>query len=369
MKPKARIGLVGCGNISTMYLKNCARFENLEVAAVADLDPKRAEAQAAAFGIPRVLSLPRLVEDDVIDIVLNLTNPAAHAEVALAALRHGKSVYNEKPLAVRLESAAEMLEIAHAAGLRVGCAPDTFLGSSLQLCRSLLDQGVIGEVTAAVGFMLAGGPERWHPDPFFFYQPGAGPLFDMGPYYLTALTTLLGPVCRVSGCARITSPTRAIGSEPRRGELIDVQTPTHIAGTLDFTAGPVATIITSFDTPGENHLPYIEIYGALGTMKVPDPNCYDGEVLINKTGGKQWEEVPSRFGYTENSRALGLADMAMAIRSGRPHRANGETGYHVLEIMHGILDSSSQGRHVAIKSSMTRPEPFPEALTFGTVPE
>ncbi len=369
MIQKTRIGIVGCGSISTMYLKNTARFGNIDVVAVADLERARAEAQAQAFGIPNVIETRELIEGDMVDVILNLTIPAAHGAVALEALRNGKSVYNEKPIAVDRGDAAAMLELAEKNGLRVGCAPDTFLGAGLQNARKLIDAGAIGTPMAAVAFMLSGGPERWHPNPHFFYQKGGGPMFDMGPYYLTALTTLLGPVRRVTGSARISRKQRVIGSEPLKGQMIDVEIPSHIAGVLDFASGPVGTIITSFDVPGGNHLPNIEIYGTGGTMRVPDPNEFDGELLVRLAGEKEWNAIPSSFGYAENSRGLGLAEMAQAIASGRPHRANGRTAFHVLDIMHAIHEASERGTHIELETGMVRPEPFPENLAFGQVPE
>ena len=368
MSQATRIGLIGCGNISSIYLTNIARFESLEITAVADINPAAATAQAEKFGVPRVLGVDELLADSQVDIVLNLTIPAVHAEIALKALRAGKSVYIEKPLALDRQSAREMMALAREKGLRIGCAPDTFLGAGLQTCRQLLDSGAIGQPVAAVAFMLGGGPEAWHPNPFFFYQTGAGPMFDMGPYYLTALTTLLGPIRRVTGSARITHPQRPIGSEPHKGKLIDVEVPTHIAAVLDFASGPVGTLITSFDTPGANHLPRIEIYGTEGTLQVPDPNTFDGPVLLNKRGEKEWTEVPLSFGYAENSRGLGLADMAVAIRCGRPHRANDQIAYHVLDTMHAIHEASASGRHIELATEMTRPAPLPENLPFGQVP-
>ena len=362
MVHKTRIGIVGCGNISTIYLTNIARFENLEVVAVADLENARAEAQAKVFGIPNILSTKELIEGDKVDMVLNLTVPLAHAEIALQALRNGKSVYNEKPFAVERSAGLEIVELAKKNGLRVGCAPDTFLGSAQQNARKLLDAGAIGTPVAAVAFMVGGGPEGWHPNPHFFYQTGGGPMFDMGPYYLTALTTLLGPVRRVTGSARISSKQRLIGSEPHKGKFIDVEIPSHITGVLDFASGPVGTLITSFDVPGGHHLPNLEIYGTEGTMRVPDPNNFEGELLLSKPGDKEWTIVPSPFGYAENSRGLGLADMSRAIVTGRPHRANGQTAYHVLDIM----QASAQGMHIELKSTMVRPDPLPDP--FGQVP-
>jgi predicted dehydrogenase len=370
MVHKTRIGLVGCGNISTIYLTNCARFENIQVTAVADLDPAHAKAQAAAFDIPHVLTPRELIEGDKADVILNLTVPTAHAQVALQALENGKSVYNEKPIATTRQDAAAMLDLAKKNGLRIGCAPDTFLGASLQNARKLIDQGAIGTPVAAVAFMLCGGAESWHPNPFFFYQKGAGPMFDMGPYYLTALTMLLGPVRRVTGSARISSKQRLIGSQPHKGEFIDVEVPTHVAGLLDFASGPVGTIITTFDVPGKHHLPNIEIYGTAGSMRVTDPNTFgDENILLNAPGEKEWRSIPSPFGYAENSRGIGLADMSRAILSGRPHRANGSVAFHVLDILHAVHESSDSGAHIELTTTMVRPDPLPENLTFGQLPD
>ncbi len=363
---RTKIGIVGCGNISSTYLKVCPTFENLEVAAVADVVMERAQAQAAAFNVPHAYTVDELLADPDIAIVLNLTIPAAHAEIALRALAAGKSVYNEKPLALTREEGQQILRLAKDKGLRVGCAPDTFLGAGLQTCRKLIDDGWIGTPVAATAFMLGHGPEGWHPDPDFFYQPGAGPLFDMGPYYLTALITLLGPVRRVTGSARITTPERVIGSAARRGQMIKVNTPTHVAGVLDFADGPVATLITSFDVWGHN-LPPLEIYGTEGSLSVPDPNGFGGTVRVRRAGATEWSSVPLTHGYSENSRGIGVADMAYAIQSGRPHRASGEQAYHVLDIMHAILDASAAGHHIDLSSGEERPAPLPLGLREGTL--
>jgi predicted dehydrogenase len=363
---RTKIGIIGCGNISSTYLKVCPTFDNLEVAAVADLVQERAVSQAAKFNVPKALSVDDLLADPEIGIVINLTIPAAHAEVAGRALEAGKSVYNEKPLALTRDEGQHLLGLAAERGLRVGCAPDTFLGGGLQTCRKLIDDGWIGTPVAATAFFLGHGPEGWHPDPDFFYQPGAGPLFDLGPYYLTALVALLGPVRRVSGSARITSPERVIGSEARRGQLIKVNTPTHVAGVLDFANGPVGTIITSFDVWSHN-LPFIEIYGTEGSLSVPDPNTFGGPVRVRRAGATEWGSVPLTHGYTENSRGLGVADMAAAQQSGRPHRANGEQAYHVLDIMHALLETSEAGHHIAITSGVERPAPLPLNLRPGTI--
>src|SRR5215217_1739214 len=251
MTQATNVGIVGCGNISGIYLEANKKWDILNTVACADIDLARAQAQAAKYGVPKASGVAELLADPNIDIVINLTIPAAHAEVALAALAAGKSVYNEKPLALDREQAKQMLELAREKGLRVGCAPDTFLGGGLQTCRKLIDDGVIGEPIGASAFMMSHGPEGWHPNPEFFYQPGAGPMFDMGPYYLTALTTLLGPVRRVTGSTRVSFPERMITSEPHAGTPIKVNTPTHVAGVMDFESGTVGTLVTTFDVWSE----------------------------------------------------------------------------------------------------------------------
>jgi len=365
---KTKIGVIGCGNISGTYLKVAQRLRNLEVAACADIDLSRAEAKAQEFGVPAACSVKELLKRADIEIVVNLTIPKAHAEVSLAALESGKHAYGEKPLAVTREDGKRILEAAKARNLRVGSAPDTFLGAGIQTCRKLLDDGWIGEPIGATAFFMSHGPESWHPDPEFVYQKGAGPLFDMGPYYLTALVCLLGPVRRVSSSARITFPERMITSQPKFGKMMKVETPTHIAGVLDFERGPIATLVTSFDV-WAHEAPRLEVYGTTGSLSVPDPNTFGGPVRIKRAGAQQWSEVPLAFGYAENSRGLGVADMANALRSGRPHRAGGELAFHVLDVMHALLEASEGGRAVAMQSTCARPAPLPLGLVEGMVDE
>jgi predicted dehydrogenase len=323
-----------------------------------------AEKRAAEFGIARACSPDEALADPAIDVIINLTVPQAHAAVALAAVRAGKSVYNEKPLTLRREEAQTLLAEAKQRGVLVGCAPDTFLGGGIQTCRELIDAGAIGTPVAATAFMVGHGPEGWHPSPDFYYQVGGGPLFDMAPYYLTALINLLGPVRRVSGSARASFPTRTIGSEPRKGTVIPVETPTHVATTLDFASGAIGTLITSFDV-WSHTLPSIEIYGSEGSLSVPDPNTFGGPVRLRRAGETEWTTIAVTRPYTENSRILGVADLVQAIASGRPQRASGDLAYHVLDIMHAALESSDQGRHIAIASSCDRPAPFPATLPTG----
>jgi predicted dehydrogenase len=361
MTDKVKIGVIGCGNISKIYLEQAKTFDILEVKAVSDVDMSRAKTKAAEHNIDCVYSVNELLADPEIEIVVNLTPPGAHAEIGLMAVEAGKSVYNEKPLTIHREDARRILEIAQAKGVRVGSAPDTFMGAGLQTCRKLIDEGAIGEPVAATAFMMGHGPERWHPDPEFFYKTGGGPMFDMGPYYLTALVSLLGPVRRVTGITRISFQTREIGSEPKRGMKILVETPTHVTGLLNFVNGPVGTIITSFDV-WKSNLPRIEIYGSDGTLSVPDPNTFGGPVILWKPDDKEGTTIPLVPIREKNSRSLGIADMAHSIRSGRKHRANGEMAYHVLDIMHTIHDASSQGTHIEMTSTCERPAPMPIGL-------
>ncbi len=361
-----KVGIVGCGNISDIYCQAGKTFPNLDIVAVADLDLARAQAKAEKHGIPKACSVAELLQDPDIQIVINLTIPAAHYELCKAALESGKHAYTEKPLSLTREQGRDLLETAQANGLRVGGAPDTFLGAGLQTCRKVIDDGVIGEPVAATAFMLGHGPEGWHPDPEFFYKFGGGPMFDMGPYYLTALTTLIGPIARLTGSAHTTFPTRTVGSGTKQGQTITVETPTHIAGVMDFATGAVGTLITSFDVWSTN-LPCIEIYGSEGSMSVPDPNNFGGPVRVRRHDENEWREVPLTHGYSENSRGLGVADLASALVTGRPHRASGALAFHVLEAMHGFHDASVTGRHYQMTSSVERPAPLPLGLAAGEI--
>ncbi|MCX7801137.1 MAG: Gfo/Idh/MocA family oxidoreductase, partial [Fimbriimonadales bacterium] len=263
-----RIGVVGCGNISGIYLHNLTSYEQTRVVACADLDLDRAREASERFGVPKACTTAELLEDPEVELVLNLTVPKAHFEVAEAALQAGKHVYNEKPLTVERTHAARLLRLARERGLLVGCAPDTFLGAGLQTCRKLIDDGAIGEPVGANAFMMCHGHESWHPSPEFYYEVGGGPMLDMGPYYLTALTALLGPIRRVAGSARKTFPSRTITSEPKRGKVVPVETPTHLVGVLDFACGAIGQITTSFDV-WSHHMPLLEVYGSEGSLSVP----------------------------------------------------------------------------------------------------
>jgi predicted dehydrogenase len=352
VETKTKIAIVGCGNISDIYIQNCLAF-GLDVVACTDMEMSRAEAKAQLFGLA-ARPIEDLLSDSSIEIVVNLTPPVIHAGVSRAALQAGKHVYSEKPLATSRTDGAQLLELAQRKGLRMGCAPDTFLGAGLQTCRKLLDEGAIGDPVAAVAFVAGRGMEMWHPNPDFFYQPGGGPMFDIGPYYLTALVSMLGPVRRLTGSTRISFPERLITSQPLAGTKIKVNTPTHVTGILDFVAGPVATVITSFDVWASN-LPRIEIYGSEGSLSLPDPNTFGGPVRVKSVQDQEWRDVPLLPGRTENSRGLGVSDMAAAIQQDRPHRANGEMGFHVLDLMQSFEEASASGQHIQIQSRCERP--------------
>lgn len=358
-----KIGIIGCGNISAIYLKAPETFPILEIVACADIDMARARAKAAEHDI-RACTVDELLADDEIEIVVNLTIPGAHAKVALAALRAGKATYSEKPLALDRKDGNELLETAQAEGLRVGCAPDTFLGGGLQTCRKLIDDGWIGQPVAANAFMMSHGHEHWHPDPAFYYKPGGGPMFDMGPYYLTALVSMLGPVLRVTGSARVTFPERTITSQPLYGQTIEVEVPTHVTGVLDFASGVVATVTTTFDV-WASQLPRLEIHGTEGSLSLPDPNTFGGPVHVRRAGDSEWRQVPLTHAYTSNSRGLGVADMAQAMQSERDHRASGRLAYHVLDIMQAFHEASESDRHVSLTSTCERPAALPLGLQPG----
>lgn len=353
-----KVGIVGCGNISGIYLENEQRFPNYEVVAIADLLIERARERAEEFNIPKAYTTDELLQDPEIELVINLTIPAVHAEIAMKALENGKHVYGEKPLAVEREDGKRILDFAKQKGLYVGNAPDTFLGAGIQTCKKLIEDGWIGQPVSATAFMMVPGHERWHPDPAFFYKKGGGPMFDMGPYYLTALIALMGPIRRVTGSAQTTYPERTITSEPKYGEKIVVETPTQINGVLDFESGAVCSIITSFDT-WYHRLPNIEIYGTEGSLAVPDPNTFGGPVYVRRKDGERWNEIPLLNGFDNNSRGLGVAEMADAILTNRKSRIDGELAYHVLDVMHGIHESSQKGRHYETVSSCMKPESLP----------
>lgn len=362
------VGIIGCGNISSAYLKACRSFQALEVLAVSDLNMDLAQSRAAEFAVPKVLTVADLLADPDIDIVINLTIPSAHADISMAALTAGKAVYCEKPLATTREDGQKLLATAAKTGKKLACAPDTFLGGGIQTCRKLIDDGWIGRPFAATAFMVNHGMEHWHPNPDFFYQPGAGPLFDVGVYYVTALVNLLGPVARVTSSASTTFAERTITSQARFGEKLKVTTPTHIMGLLEFESGAIVSLVSSFDVWGSD-LPRMEIYGTEGTLSVPDPNTFAGPVRLRRGFAQDWTELPLSHIYTDNSRGLGAADMAQAILLGRDARASAEFAYHVLDVMVALLEASEQNTWLKLASRCERPKPFPLGMTPGIMDE
>lgn len=357
------VGIVGCGVISDIYLRNAALFPQIEMRAVADRVPEAAKARGAEYGIA-ALTVAELLARDDIDIVLNLTIPAAHAEIARAALDAGKHVYGEKPLAATLHEARAVQEAAARSGLRLGCAPDTFLGGGHQTARALIDRGRIGRPVAGTATLMVPGHERWHPNPDFYYAPGGGPLFDMGPYYVTAMVNLLGPVAQVSALAARSRDTRVIATGPRADETVPVSIDTHIAGVMKFQSGAIVQIATSFDVMAHRHTP-LELYGTEGSLIIPDPNRFDGTVELFDGA---WQPQPTRHAHGDGKyRGLGLADMAAAIAEDRPHRASGELALHVLEVMEALIASATDGTAIRIRSSCARPEPLAPGGETGEI--
>jgi predicted dehydrogenase len=357
------IGIIGCGNISAAYLKAARVFPLLDVRAVADMNQAAAEARGAEFGIPAV-SVDALLADPAIEIVVNLTVPLAHVAVGLRAIAAGKHVHSEKPLGIDVAEARRLLDAAAAKGVRVGAAPDTFLGGAHQTCRRLIDEGAIGQPLAGTAFFMCPGHERWHPSPGFYYLRGGGPVLDMAPYYVTDLVNLLGPVARVAAITGRARPTRTITSQPLAGTTIPVEVATHAAATLEFVSGPIVTMVMSFDVPRHRHRP-IELYGSEGSMAVPDPNWFGGQIEIGLAAG-DWRPAITEHAYANgNFRIIGVADMAHAIRKNRPHRASGDLAFHVLEVMEAVQRSSDEGRHIAIDSRPERPAMLPADLMPG----
>jgi predicted dehydrogenase len=361
-----RVGLIGCGNISNAYFEHLKPYADLAViTACADLEPERAKAKAAEHNVAKACSVTDLLADPDIDTVLNLTVPAAHATVNLQALKAGKNAYCEKPFALNYKEGLKTLAEAKKRKLRVGCAPDTVLGGGIQTCRRLIDEGVIGRPIAAVANMLGHGPEAWHPNPDFFYQEGGGPMFDMGPYYLTSLVTMLGGIKSVMASSTISFKHRVIGNKTRFGEKIKVEVPTHLTGILEFDQGTIATVSMSFDI-WMHKQPKIEVFGTEGSISCPDPNGFGGEVHLWTTKKREWLQIPLTHS-DKIGRGTGLADMAEAIQKRRPHRMSGELGLHVLEVMESFHTSSKAGRKISLQSKCRRPEALPAGLPVGKV--
>ncbi|MBS2966152.1 Gfo/Idh/MocA family oxidoreductase [Actinocrinis puniceicyclus] len=350
------VAIVGAGVISGAYLKNLTAFPDVRVLAIADLDAERAAAVAAQHGVPVSGGLEAVLAVPEVEVVVNLTTPAAHTAVAHAALNAGKHVYGEKPLALDPASGARLLAEAQAAGLRVGNAPDTFLGAGIQSSLRALRSGVIGQPVAVTTVIQNAGPESWHPNPQFLFQAGAGPLYDIGPYYLTALTALLGPAARVAASARRARAQRVIGSGPLAGTVFDVEVPTHVTALIDLAGGPSVASTYSFDSPVRRRM--IEITGTEGTLSVPDPNTFTGPVLVRGPKDEDWRELPVRGPVA--GRGLGVLDLARALRADEPHRACGQLAQHVLETMAAIADSAAAGEFRQVPGGVPAPAPLPD---------
>jgi predicted dehydrogenase len=360
---RVRCAVVGCGEVSSQYLATLRGAATATVVACHDLDHDRGADTSRAFGVRYVPDLDEALLS--CDLVINLTPPSSHAAVGRRAIEAGRSVYNEKPLAADLAEATLLLEGAEEAGVLVGCAPDTFLAAPFQAARRAIDGGCIGEPVAAAAAMLSAGHERWHPEPQRFYQHDTGPLQDMGPYYLTVLVFLLGPVRRVAGAHAVTVAERTAlaGSLPGRRFTSDV--PTHVDAVLEFVGGPVASLVTSFDVKA-TRTPHIEVYGTGGTLVLPDPNFFDGPVWLHGGAPGLWSELP-RHGPGLAGRGLGVVDLAHALVQGTPQRASGRLGLHVLEVMIAVQEAAASGHAVPIRSSCPRPAPLPVSDRGGCV--
>jgi predicted dehydrogenase len=367
------VGILGCGHVSEQYLRGCSRFDSLRLVACADVDLARAQQKAQQHGLPKACPPDELLADGEVELVVNLTPPLAHAEMSRRAMLAGKHVWSEKPLAATLDEARTLLDTAADSGVRLGCAPDTFLGGAVQTAVKLVDDGWIGDPVAAVAFVSEHGYEHFHPAVDFFYGPGGGPALDLGPYYVTALASLLGPVARVTGFARTTFPERVVPAGRRRGERIAVHVPTHVTGALEFESGVLATVLMSWDI-WATHLPYIEVYGTEGSLSVPNPDEFGGLPLVRRAGEEElrqpppppgtvpWSQLPlTHDGSVE--RGIGVADMADAMRTGRAHRANAELAHHVLEVLCALARPDASV--VEIETRVPRPAPLPTGAAFA----
>ena len=367
---KTKIAIIGIGDISGIYLDNVTKlFKQIEIVGVCDLIPERAQRAKETYGIPKIYdTMHDAFADPDVKIVLNLTRPYEHFEVTKAALEAGKHVYSEKPLGASKKEGEQLVALAKAKGLCIGGAPDTFLGASIQTCRKLIDDGFIGEPVGFNAAMICRGHESWHPDPAFYYQFGGGPMLDMGPYYITALVNLLGRVKAVTGITRTSFKERVITSQPFRGQTIDVEVPTHITGIMELENGAIGNLTTTFDVIYDEQA-HFEIYGSEGTLIVPDPNFFGNSVYLLRKETGEYKEMPLLFDYKDNSRGLGLADMAAALKNDRPIRADMEQTFHVLDIMTAFQRSSDSQAREEITSPYTRRKAMEKAEVLGIIPD
>jgi len=361
-----KVAMIGAGAISSIYLENITTvFREMEILGVTDLDRSRAEQAQQKYGIPKLYdSFEDAISDQEVDIILNLTRPYEHYTVIKAALEAGKHVYTEKPLSVTYEEGRELVALAASRQLLLGGAPDTFLGAGIQTCRRLIDDGFIGQPIGAAAFMICRGHESWHPAPEFYYQKGGGPMMDMGPYYVTALVNLLGGVKKVTSAAKASFAQRTITSEPKKGQIVDVEVPTYTTGILHFESGAIGTLFTTFDVHYKQQARF-EIYGSAGTLIVPDPNTFGGPIQLLRPEDGEFKDMPLLYDYRENSRGLGLADMAKAVSSQRECRANQAQLLHVLEILTSLEKSAALDASVAIESPYQRTKPMPQTNVHG----
>ena len=360
MSSPVRVGVVGCGVISREYAANAAAFDSFELVACADLDESQARALAETHDLA-VASVEELIAEPSIDIVLNLTPPAAHASVIGASLAAGKHVYTEKPLASTTPAAAALVREARRLGLRIGCAPDTFLSSPYQAGRALIDGGAIGEPLSVSAAMLASGQEGWHPNPDIFFADGAGPLLDMGPYYLNAIVSLLGSVARVAGFASTRTRERTIEIGARAGERFNVVTPSHTTAIMELESGVTANFVASFEAQ-DQYISDFAIHGTEGVIAFPDPNSFEGPVRVRR-GREGWEEIEFASRGDRDRRGIGLDELVAAIAADRPERASADLGLHVVDVARGILVAAAEGRIVEIESRAPRIEAMPVETT------
>jgi predicted dehydrogenase len=349
---RARVGLVGCGVIATRYVEGAPAFGTLSVVACADMDGDRATALASSHDL-QVLAVDELIASNEIDVVLNLTPPAAHAAVVGGALAAGKHVYTEKPLTTSIAEGRELVDTAARLGLRIGCAPDTFLGSAYEAARELIARGDIGEPLGATASMLVGGADTWHPNADFFFRAGGGPMLDIAPYYLTAIASLLGPFASVTGFAETPTPERTLAVGPRAGERFTVDVPTYVVSALRLASGALATLTVSFESRGQ-YDSHMTVHGTEGALLLPDANQFEGELRVSRPKG-EWQTVPYASRGPQETRGYGLHEMLEAVREARPHRASAELGLHVLETATAVLQSADEGRTVDVTSRFTAP--------------
>jgi predicted dehydrogenase len=355
---RLKVGIIGCGVISDIYLHNLASgYSSLELAACADRHPEKSRLRAGQYKIKN-LEVDELLSDAGIDVILNLTSPLSHEEISLAAIERGKHVYSEKPLAVTLSGGRKILDAANAKNLHIGCAPDTFLGASHQSAFKALADGYIGRPLSASAFFSCPGHEHWHINPDFYYQEGGGPVLDNAPYFLSVLVAALGPVKKVNAMGGRGFEKRIIGAGPRKGSSVPVNVDTHVSASLEMQSGVIVTTLWSFDIQAAR-LPYIEIYGSIGTLSLPAPSGFDGKVLFKGMGSREFVEFPLCYFHSGNQRGLGIAQMCYGIINGGGYSASGSLALHVLEVMCAIGDSVKSGETVLCKTTCTPPPLLP----------